>query len=111
MVMMNQEANRFLVEVLEPQGDDSYFAWNFFDPILMEKEYFSDYVWEDKAAELLGQDETLKSAFEEKKNSDTAFAKDGNAQLNFIYKHSPDFEKSLNRYPVARVMTAIKFPE
>jgi hypothetical protein len=111
IIHTNQASNRYIVEMLEPAGTDSYFAWNFFDPILMQKEYFSDYVWEDKAAELLGKDEALNKAFQEKKNSDTAFAKDGNAQLNFIYTHSPDFEKSFNRYPVARVLTAVKFPE
>ncbi len=31
---MNQKANRYIVETLEPQGVDSYFGWNFFDGIL-----------------------------------------------------------------------------
>jgi hypothetical protein len=35
---MNQEANRFIMEVLEPQAPDSYFTWNFFDGILGQKE-------------------------------------------------------------------------
>jgi len=35
----------------EPQGEDSYFAWNFFDPILGQKEGCSDYAFEDIAAE------------------------------------------------------------
>ena len=50
---MNQVANRFLMEVLEPQSDDSYFAWNYFDAILGMKEGYSDYVFEDRAAEFL----------------------------------------------------------
>jgi hypothetical protein len=50
-IPLNQTANRFLIETLEPQGEDSYFAWNFFDPILGQKEGCSDYAFEDIAAE------------------------------------------------------------
>ena len=48
-IPLNQRANRFLVEVLEPQGDDSYFAWNYFDGILSRKEGYSPYVFEETA--------------------------------------------------------------
>ncbi|MEO8085282.1 MAG: M14 family zinc carboxypeptidase, partial [Bacteroidota bacterium] len=95
--------NRFIVETLEPQGVDSYFAWGFFDPILQQKEYFSSYVFEEKAEEILKNDPALKSALEEKKKADTKFAADGDAQLNYIYEHSPYFEKSYKRYPVVRL--------
>jgi len=44
-IPLNQSANRFLIETLEPHTEDSYFAWNFFDPILGQKEGFSDYVF------------------------------------------------------------------
>lgn len=110
MVIPNQSANRYIVEMLEPQGVDSYFAWNFFDAILMEKEYFSDYVFEDVAAELLKTDAKLRSEFEATKKSDTAFANDPQAQLDFIYRHSPYFEKSFRRYPVARLMDLRDLP-
>jgi hypothetical protein len=50
-IPLNQTANRFLIETLEPQGEDSYFAWNFFDPILGQKEGCSDYAFEDIAGE------------------------------------------------------------
>ena len=50
---MNQVANRFLIETLEPQAEDSYFAWNFFDGILGQKEGYSAYAFEDIAADYL----------------------------------------------------------
>ncbi|MDQ6609239.1 MAG: M14 family metallopeptidase, partial [Bacteroidota bacterium] len=53
VIPLNQKSNRFLIEVLEPQGEDSYFAWNFFDAILGQKEGFSDYVFEETATEFL----------------------------------------------------------
>ncbi len=96
--------------MLELQGVDSYLAWNFFDPILMQKEYFSDYVWEDLAADLLKDDPNLKSEFEQQKKDDPDFAKNGEAQLRFIYNHSQYFETSFKRYPVARVMQETNLP-
>ncbi|MCB0582171.1 MAG: hypothetical protein KDD10_23025, partial [Phaeodactylibacter sp.] len=40
VVFTDQPASRYIVETLEPRGADSFFAWNFFDGILMQKEYF-----------------------------------------------------------------------
>ncbi len=41
VVFVNQAANKYIIETLEPQAPDSFFAWNFFDSILMQKEHFS----------------------------------------------------------------------
>lgn len=103
-IPLNQTANRFLMEVLEPQADDSYFAWNYFDGILGQKEGYSSYAFEDHAAELLRQNPTLKEKLEQRRSSDSAFAKNGSAQLNFIYQQSPYYEPDHLRYPVYRVM-------
>lgn len=102
-IPLNQRANRFLVEVLEPQGMDSYFTWNFFDPILTQKEGFSSYVFEDTAEEYLKQHPELKEKLEQKRASDTAFAKSAYLQLDFVFKNSPYYEPDHNRYPVYRV--------
>ena len=40
IIYTNQPANRYIVEMLEPTGDDSFFAWNFFDAILQQKKDF-----------------------------------------------------------------------
>ena len=99
-----QPGKRFLVEMLEPTGDDSYFSWNFFDAILQEKEGYSDYRWEDVAAVYLKEHPELKEKLDEKIKSDSAFAKDASAQLNFIYKNSPYYEAAHLRYPVFRLL-------
>ena len=104
LVPMNQEANRFLMEVLEPQGDDSYFAWNFFDGILGQKEGYSAYAFEEIAAEYLEKHPQVKARLEERRASDTAFARSGSAQLDFVYKNSEYYEPSHMRYPVYRVV-------
>jgi hypothetical protein len=103
-VPMNQSANRYLVEMLEPTGDDSFFAWNFFDGILQQKEGYSDYRWDDLAAEVLKNYPALKIKLEEKKKLDEKFAANGSAQLDFIYKNSPYYEPGHNRYPVYRLV-------
>lgn len=102
-IQLNQPANRYLVEMLEPTGDDSFFAWNFFDGILQQKEGYSDYRWDDLAAEVLKKDPALKAKLEEKKKGDEKFAANGSAQLDFIYKNSPYYEPGHNRYPVYRL--------
>ncbi|CCG98197.1 peptidase M14, carboxypeptidase A [Fibrella aestuarina BUZ 2] len=103
LILTNQPANRYLIETLEPQAQDSFFAWNFFDSILDQKEYFSDYIFEDTAAELLRNDPALRQKLADKRASDKVFAESANAQLEFIYKQTPYFEKTYNRYPVYRL--------
>ena len=106
VVYTNQPQNRYIVETLEPQAPDSYFAWNFFDGILQQKEYFSAYVFEDLAAELLNNDKALQQKLAAKKEEDEKFANSPYQQLDFIYKHSPHYESTHNRYPVARLIKA-----
>ncbi|MBC7829632.1 MAG: M14 family metallopeptidase [Chitinophagaceae bacterium] len=103
-VPMDQTANRFIIEVLEPQADDSYFAWNYFDGILGQKEGFSNYAYEETAAEYLKENPGIKNKLEQRKLTDTAFSKSASAQLNFIFQQSPYYEPSHMRYPVYRVM-------
>ena len=102
-IPMNQSANRFLIETLEPTASDSYFAWNFFDGILGQKEGYSGYAFEDIAADYLKTNADLKSKLEQRRATDTAFAKNGRAQLNFVYDNSPWREPEHLRYPVYRV--------
>ena len=102
-VPMNQVANRFLIETLEPAATDSYFAWNFFDAILGQKEGYSGYAFEDIAADYLKNNPDVKAKLNQRVASDTAFAKNGRAQLNFVYENSPWVEPDYLRYPVYRV--------
>ena len=103
IIYMNQIANRYIVEMLEPTGDDSFFAWNFFDAILQQKEGYSDYRWEDVAASYLKTNEALKQKLEDKKKSDAVFANDSRLILDFIYKNSPYYEPMHMRYPIFRI--------
>ncbi len=103
IIPTGQHAKRYLIETLEPIAPDGFFAWNFFDAILQQKEYFSDYVFEDMAAELLKKGQELKKQLEEKKKADPEFAKSAQAQLDFVYRHSPYMEPGYMRYPIFRI--------
>ncbi|NTE05074.1 M14 family metallopeptidase [Agrobacterium tumefaciens] len=108
IIYVNQKNNRYIVETLEPQATDSFFNWNFFDSILDMKEHYSAYVFEDTAEGILKSNPLLRTQLEEKKSLDTAFSKNAAAQLDFVYKNSDYYEKTHNRYPVARLMTTVK---
>jgi len=103
LISTNQRNVRFAVETLEPQATDSYFAWNFFDEILQQKEYFSHYVFEEKAAQMLKDDPALAEEFKAKKDKDEAFAGNHWGQLYWIYQRSDNYEPSHSQYPVFRV--------
>jgi hypothetical protein len=103
LIPLDQRANRFLVEMLEPAGSDSYFAWNFFDAVLQQKEGYSDYRWDDVAAQVLKADPNLQRLLNEKKKIDPAFANNASAQLEFIYHHSPYYEPGHMRLPVYKI--------
>lgn len=102
-IPMDQAANRFLVEVLEPTAPDSYFAWNFFDAVLGQKEGYSAYAFEDIAADYLESHPELKEKMVQKRQLDSTFAQNGRAQLYHVYENSPWIEPAFLRYPVYRV--------
>lgn len=104
IVDTRQRAVRYLLEALEPEAVDSFFNWNFFDSILQQKEWYSDYVFEDLAAEMLKKDAGLKRRLDEKRRNDAAFAADPAAQLAWVYLQSEYYESAHMRYPVYRLM-------
>jgi len=99
----NQPGVKYLVETLEPEAVDSFFNWNFFDAILQQKEYFSSYVFEDLAKEFLDKNPKIKAELDQKKQNDKTFAENGAAQLDWVYRQSPYYEKAHLQYPVYRV--------
>ena len=101
-VPMGHATDRYVVEALESRADDGFFAWNFFDAILQQKEWFDAYVFEDQAAALLAEQPALKAAFTAQVEADAQFAKDGWAQLLWIYRRSPWMEAGYRKHPVLR---------
>ncbi len=103
IIPVRQEKIRYMLEMLEPKADDSFFRWNFFDNILDQREYFSSYGFEANALKYLNEHPDFKAEFLKKKAEDPAFAKNHRAQLSYIYNNSEWHEKTLRRYPVAKI--------
>ncbi len=103
LIATQQKNKRFIVSALEPTAVDSYLRWNFFDEIFQQKEYFSPYVFEDTAEELLRNNSELRTAFEKWKMDNPQKAQVNYYALSFIYTHSAYYEKEHLRYPVARI--------
>ncbi|MEM0543552.1 hypothetical protein WFZ85_13090 [Flavobacterium sp. j3] len=104
LVSTNQKGVKYLLETLEPEAIDSFFNWNFFDTILQQKEGYSSYVFEDLASDFLNKNPDLRLQLEEKKKNDPNFAKNPEAQLDWVYKNSPHYEKAHLQYPIYRVV-------
>lgn len=98
-----QNGVRYVLETLEAAATDSFFNWNFFDTILQQKEGYSSYVFEDLAEDFLLQNPDFKQLFETKMKKDASFAENSKAQLDFIYKNSPHYEKAHLRLPIFKV--------
>jgi hypothetical protein len=96
--------DRFIVEVLEPLGIDSFFRWAFFDSVLDRKEHYSDYVFEDEAERLLGTEPGLGQRFQAWKAEHPQLLSDRQAVLDFIFQASTRHaEPEHRRYPVFRL--------
>lgn len=104
LVKVNQPGMRYLIETMEPVAVDSFFNWNFFDSILQQKENFSPYVFEDLALEIFENNPELKAKFEKKRRTDSEFARNWYAQLDWIHKQSKHYEAAHLTYPIVRVL-------
>jgi len=110
IIELNQHANEYIVQMLEPDGMDSFFKWNFFDEILEHREYFSPIGFEENAIAYLLKHPELKQQLDQAVQNDTTLAQSHYLQLKFIYDNSEFAEKKYRRLPVYRIETKIKLP-
>ncbi len=110
VVSVKGRESDYIIQALEPEAPDSYFAWNMFDEILQSREYFSPFIFEDRAMQILDTTPGLKEKLKEQIELDSTLQKDTYRQMQFIYRNSPYFEKTYMRYPVARINAKIELP-
>ncbi len=103
LISTSQPCRNLLVNLLEAKAEDSYFAWNFLDSYLQQKEYFSPYVFEDIAAELLKKDPELRAELEQAIRVSPELAQSAYLQLVFVYEHSAYHEQTVNLLPVYKL--------
>jgi hypothetical protein len=53
---VNSDNYRYLLNVLHPAAPGSFYRWNFFDSYYQQKEWFSDYVYEDRVEGMIAKD-------------------------------------------------------
>lgn len=104
LVPMGHATDRYAVEALECRAEDGFFAWNFFDAVLQQKEWFDDYVFEDTAGHMLANNAALAAEYRAKRAAEPAFAADAWAQLLWLYRRSPWMEPRFRKHPVLRVV-------
>ena len=104
LVPMGKNTDHYVMEALTCRAEDGFFAWNFFDGVLQQKEWYNDYVFEDLAERWLLHDPGLKAEFEAKRTAEPEFAKNAQAQLTWLYRRSPWMEPTYRKYPVLRVV-------
>jgi hypothetical protein len=105
LIALDQDQARYVVEMLEPMGHDSFFRWGFFNGVLEKKEAYSDYVFEDHAMVLLATEPELAARFEQWKAANPALLGNQEAVLNFIFANCARYrEPEWNRYPVYSVV-------
>jgi hypothetical protein len=110
VIPMNQPANYYIVSVLEPEAPDSFFRWNFFDPCLEQREYFSSFGFEENAMNYLNDHPDFRKQFEEAVRNDPQLAANHRAQLAYIYDNTEWADNRKGRYPVVRINEMVKLP-
>jgi hypothetical protein len=99
VISLDQPNKRFIMSLFVPDAPDSYFSWNYFDSYVQQKEYFSSYVFDEHAQQMLKQNKTLRKEFEAKKKEDKEFGESDFLQLYYLYKKSKFYEPSHNLLP------------
>jgi murein tripeptide amidase MpaA len=95
-----QPLGRLATALLDPRGPDSFFQWGFFNRQLQRTEYIEPYVLRPLADHLLQQDKAMKAEFDRKVAADPDFARDVQAQMAWVYRHTPWYDKAYGVYPV-----------
>lgn len=99
-VSTDQPLGDLAMILLDPQSEDSFFAWGFFTEILSRVEYAEGYVLAPLGEKMMAADPKLKAEFEAKVAGDEAFAKNPYARLSWFYERTPYAESTYKLYPV-----------
>lgn len=101
-VPTDQPLGALATYLLEPESEDSFFAWGFFAEILQRVEYMEPYAIAPMADNMLAADPALKAEFERRLAGEEGFAASPLRRLQFFYERSPFFDDRYLLYPVGR---------
>ncbi|MFO0287233.1 MAG: pantoate--beta-alanine ligase, partial [Brevundimonas sp.] len=101
-VSTDQPLGDVAVLLLEPQSNESFFAWGMFTEVLSRVEFIEGYAIAPLAERMLAADPALRAEFEAKLAAEPAFAADGDARLQWFYARTPFHDDRFRLYPVGR---------
>lgn len=101
-VSTDQPLGALATYLLEPESEDSFLSWGFFNEILSRVEYMEPYAIAPMADRMLAEDPVLKAEFEKRLKEDEAFAASPLRRLEFFYQRSPFYDDRYLLYPVGR---------
>lgn len=101
-IALDQPAGINAFRLLEPNAKGALLQWNYFDTIFERGIILEDWSLEENALRLLG-DPQIRAEYEAAL-TDSAFAADPDARLEFFFRKTPYVEEGQNLYPVFRVM-------
>ncbi|MFT3724691.1 MAG: M14 family metallopeptidase [Hyphomonadaceae bacterium] len=101
-VSTDQALGALATYLLEPESEDSFFAWGFFSEILQRVEYMEPYAIAPMAEQMLASDPALKAEFERRLKDEKDFASSPLRRLQFFYERSPFYDDRYLLYPVGR---------
>jgi hypothetical protein len=103
VVPTSQPLARLIAFMFEPQTDESFLKWGFFNGIFEEKEYVETYVMEKMAREMINRDPGLKVEFERYKLEHSETSTDSYSLLKWFYRKTPFYDPALGLYPVGKI--------
>ncbi len=92
-----------LVYLLEPNTNDSFVKWGFFNAIFEQKEYFEVYSMVPIAEKMFKEDEEVRRDFLDKIEKESDFRSNVYGRLDYFYKRSDYYDKKHNIYPILKV--------
>src|SRR5690606_21116970 len=101
-VPTDQPLDDAVVLMLEPQSNESFFAWGLFPEVLSRVEYIEAYAIAPLAEKMLAADPALKAEFEAKLAAEPDFAGNAQARLAWFYERTPFYDDRYRLYPIAR---------
>jgi len=111
VIPLNQRLSKVAIHWLEPEAPDSALRWGFFAPIFEQKETGEAYVLEKLAPNDLARNPALRVEFEHRIRTDSRFAADPTARLEFFYDRSPWWQaQRVGEYPVGRLASLEGLP-
>ncbi|MDD2962476.1 MAG: M14 family zinc carboxypeptidase [Bacteroidales bacterium] len=102
VVFTNQRSSRLIAHLLEPDAQDSFMSWGFFNAFFEQKEYSETYVMEKMARKMLRADTTLNQRFNKFMDENPTLRDNQWEQLNWFYRQTPYYDQRHNIYPVGR---------